>query len=129
MIRNFFVAGIVLAFLAPGGFAIARDQTMSAAGTSTDNRDNFVTRTNAQLDNYDAQVTQLKSRRDAHARNTPAYQDLDSRVTAMQAKIKEIRDDLDSLKSASGDSWRQYESKVNDRLADLKSLSREKLAE
>ena len=92
-------------------------------------KQNFVEETEKKIIQYEDRLTQWKRDRDSMAKDSDQYKKLDAKISSMESKITEARDNLNMLKGAAANEWQSYRPKVTACLADLKKLAEEKVAE
>src|SRR6185437_13122838 len=89
-----------------------RDADVEAHTGPTANRTDrgtYVSRTEAQLSDWDKRLAELKSKRDAGTIDSVPYTRLQSRILAMESRVRDAREHLKQLEAASDESWPSYQ--------------------
>lgn len=114
-----------LAFLAP----MAVIGATNAEKVSDAERDLFIENVDNQIDRMEDRVSELKKIRDAQSRSSSIRTQYEEKIHAMEAKMKETKDNMVALKKAPTSAWKTYEARVNQNLSQLRTLSENKIAE
>lgn len=96
---------------------------------SATNKDQFVESIERQVDVMENRIDELKRQRDGLDRGTALRRDLEVKIHAMEAKLKEANDNLTAMKKAPDNAWANYQARINENMRELQSLSDKKLAE